>query len=268
MHTPRSEARADGFHGRMRCERRTPSARVVLSAYDARTELAAHGHPAAHLCVPLRGRYRERVAGRQVERAPFDVVWYSPGAEHAEVFHEPGVHLLVELVAPGHEVRRDPVDTLPGAPVLAGVVRLLRLATDPSADTLALDDAVADVVARADIEPGRREERTPPGWLARVEEAVHDRFREALSLDELARLAGVSTPHLARTWRRFRGETLGDTVRALRTREACRRLAADDAPLARVALDAGFADQSHMGRALRRAVGATPAALRRAVAGA
>ncbi|MCB1331838.1 MAG: AraC family transcriptional regulator, partial [Maritimibacter sp.] len=39
-----------------------------------------------------------------------------------------------------------------------------------------------------------------------------------------------------------------------------------DAPLAEVALEGGFADQSHMGRAVRRVTGESPAALMRAIA--
>ncbi|MCB1356634.1 MAG: AraC family transcriptional regulator [Maritimibacter sp.] len=49
--------------------------------------------------------------------------------------------------------------------------------------------------------------------------------------------------------------------------EALWQLSRDsDAPLARVALDGGFADQSHMGRAVRRVTGKSPAALIRAIA--
>jgi len=44
---------------------------------------------------------------------------------------------------------------------------------------------------------------------------------------------------------------------------ACQELTAGDAPLAEVALRAGFADQSHFTREFRRHVGVTPAAFRR-----
>jgi AraC-like DNA-binding protein len=41
--------------------------------------------------------------------------------------------------------------------------------------------------------------------------------------------------------------------------------AAPDRPLAEIALDAGYSDQSHMGRAVRRATGFSPARLNRAI---
>jgi AraC family transcriptional regulator len=52
-------------------------------------------------------------------------------------------------------------------------------------------------------------------------------------------------------------------VRALRVDFACRELARRDQPLAEIALAAGFADQSHLARCLRKRTGMTPAAFRR-----
>lgn len=48
--------------------------------------------------------------------------------------------------------------------------------------------------------------------------------------------------------------------------EALRAAATADAPLAEVALEAGFSDQSHMGRTVRQMSGLSPAALNRAIA--
>ena len=48
--------------------------------------------------------------------------------------------------------------------------------------------------------------------------------------------------------------------------EALWRLSREsDAPLAQVALEGGFSDQSHMGRAVRRVTGYSPSALTRAI---
>jgi AraC family transcriptional regulator len=59
------------------------------------------------------------------------------------------------------------------------------------------------------------------------------------------------------------GCTLGDYLRNLRIGFASRRLATSSAPLAEIALAAGFADQSHFTKAFRRATGMTPVAWRR-----
>jgi AraC-like DNA-binding protein len=52
----------------------------------------------------------------------------------------------------------------------------------------------------------------------------------------------------------------------LRARRALERLAGGETDLARLAVDVGFADQSHLCRVIRAETGTTPAALRGALA--
>ena len=102
----------------------------------------------------------------------------------------------------------------------------------------------------------------PPRWLDRVGELLRDRFAENLSLAEIAAAVRISADHLARSFRRCHGCTLGEYVRRLRVEFACRQLAATELPLAQVALDAGFTDQSHLTKIFKRHMGVTPAAFR------
>ena len=69
---------------------------------------------------------------------------------------------------------------------------------------------------------------------------------------------GRHPTHVARVFRREYGLSVGEYARSLRLEWAASRLALDDAPLAQVALEAGFADQSHFTRAFRRHAGVTP----------
>jgi AraC family transcriptional regulator len=95
-------------------------------------------------------------------------------------------------------------------------------------------------------------------WLTRVRELLHDRAPEQASLSELADAVGRHPTHVARVFRREYGLSVGEYARSLRLEWAASRLALDDAPLAQVALEAGFADQSHFTRAFRRHAGVTP----------
>ena len=97
----------------------------------------------------------------------------------------------------------------------------------------------------------------PPGQ-------VHaKRFSETLTLEEIAAVAGVHPVHLASVFRRHYGCTVGDAVRRLRIDYACRQLARSEVSLAEIALDAGFASQSHFTRTFRRLTGTTPAQYRK-----
>jgi AraC family transcriptional regulator len=94
-------------------------------------------------------------------------------------------------------------------------------------------------------------------WVSAVAELLRDRTPHAPSLSELAAEAGVHPGHLSRAFRQAFGVTVCEYSRSLRLDWATAQLESD-APLAQVALEAGFADQSHFTRAFRCHVGVTP----------
>ena len=100
-------------------------------------------------------------------------------------------------------------------------------------------------------------------WIPIAREYLHEHFAEKLSLRDVASAAGVHPVHLSRAFPQRFGMTLGEYVRALRIDYAARELAATKRPIADIALDAGFASQSHLTCHFRARVGVTPAAYRR-----
>ena len=106
----------------------------------------------------------------------------------------------------------------------------------------------------------------------RARRALVDGAREALaadpgrSLPELARSLAVSPHHLSRVFRSATGHTIARHRMRLRAAAALERLTGGERNLSRLAAELGFADQSHLSRVLRGTTGATPAALRAALA--
>ena len=83
-------------------------------------------------------------------------------------------------------------------------------------------------------------------------------FAEPLNLDGLARLAGVSAPHLCRLVKMATGETLQRHLRRLRVEHACELLATGRANVTEAALDCGYQSLSHFAKAFRDETGMTP----------
>ena len=109
----------------------------------------------------------------------------------------------------------------------------------------------------------RIEDNSEPAWLRMTRDIIHDRFRENLTLSELASLASVHPVYLARAFRqRFRC-TVGDVIRNLRIEAATHELTHSERPIAEIAARNGFTDQSHLCRLLKRHSGVSPGALRR-----
>ncbi len=128
---------------------------------------------------------------------------------------------------------------------------------------LAAEAAVLEIL----VVLGRLEmdaERAPPRWLLRARELVHARFRAPLRIGEVAREVDVHPGHLARAFRQHFRTPLGSYVRSLRLEWVAAKLTGSEESLASIALNAGFADQSHLTRAFKSLTGLMSQAYRRA----
>ncbi len=87
-------------------------------------------------------------------------------------------------------------------------------------------------------------------------------FAEPLKVTDIASAAGLSPARLERAMRRALGVSPKQLLIRTRIDEAARRLDDPDAPLATIASECGFYDQSSFTRQFQRAVGITPGAYR------
>lgn len=232
-----------------------------------------HAHEQPHVCFVVAGTLVER-HGRDRRRVQAGGGRLSPAGDTHELSVGDGRRLrcLVVSIAPGAldfpdgfapEGRR----YLDG-PGVAGLARRLldELASPDDASPISLEMLGIEAAALAGVPgvPGPSRDRvgTTPPWLERVRERVRDDLRSVPTLDELARDAGVSRAHLARAFRRRYGYTIGQFVRGERLETARRLLLRTKTPLATVACEAGFADQSHMTRLVGSRFGHPPGRLR------
>jgi AraC-like DNA-binding protein len=155
----------------------------------------------------------------------------------------------------------DPVHDRPGAvlEVLADI--------DETVDELRLASivtALADVLAGlAGEDPG--EQRVDRRAVELVRDHLAANAGHATPASELERIAGLDRFSIARQFRRAFG-TSPDRYRTMRRLALARAAIAAGTPLARVAAETGFSDQSHLTRQFRRAYGLTPARWARIVA--
>jgi AraC-like DNA-binding protein len=97
-----------------------------------------------------------------------------------------------------------------------------------------------------------------PSSFDQVLAYIRDHYQSMLSNDELARAAGLSVRAFERRFKQTFQVTPQAYIRKVRVRTACRLLVYSDLPLAQVAIEAGFADQSHFNHEFRRQLGRTP----------
>ena len=94
--------------------------------------------------------------------------------------------------------------------------------------------------------------------LRQVTEFIGDNYSKDLKLAELAQVAGMSSFHFAREFKRTTGTTPHQYLIKFRIDRAKALLARNDLPLTEVGLRSGFSHQSHFTRLFRRITGTTP----------
>ena len=97
--------------------------------------------------------------------------------------------------------------------------------------------------------------------VERVRAFLEEHWEERVSLDQLARLAGLSKPALLRAFAREKGITPYRCLENIRVAKA-QRLLEEGTPPAEAALRAGFSDQSHFTNRFSRFIGLSPGAYR------
>ncbi len=98
--------------------------------------------------------------------------------------------------------------------------------------------------------------------LTRVTDFIRADLSQDLSLASLATQTGFSAYHFARLFRQTVGESPHQFVLRQRLETACHLLETTDMSLAQMALECGFANQSHLTRLFRQRFGLTPHAFR------
>lgn len=98
--------------------------------------------------------------------------------------------------------------------------------------------------------------------ILRVLVHIQRHLDEALSLDELARVAHFSPFHFHRIFRGLVGESVREHVRRLRLERAAHRLKFGDQPVTRLAFEAGFETLEAFSRAFRARFGEAPSRFR------
>jgi AraC family transcriptional regulator len=256
------------FYGATR--RRFATGGIVLSeiAHATGRKLPCHTHESAYFGLLLAGSYSEKCTGRSAEYAPFSMGFHPPALTHSDEVGRCGSRMFCVELRDQYLARTRPFLNAPKfTPDLCASevtwlgLRLYRSFAGETLDALELEELCTDMLERVS---GSRigEERSRPAWLARAFELLQESYRQSLTLEEIAAQVGVHPIHLSRVFRKHYGCTMAEFLNRLRVQFACRTLAEGWADLADVASNAGFADQSHLGRVFKACTGQTPGKFR------
>lgn len=225
------------------------------------TRFRRHGHEAGHICVVLDGGFVERDKSSWRDVGP-GTVRVSGAARHDIDFSANGALCLVMEVSVDEVGALDAPHFFENDSRLSSLAYAVKSASDrtDAARSIRSESLTTEFLAQIARRLHGKPEIAPP-WLEHVRSMIHDTAGR-MTVADLAREAQVHRVHLARTFRDHYGMPVTRYARQVRVQTALSLLARKDMPLSHVAFQTGFADQSHLTRAVRAEAGQTPGAIR------
>jgi AraC family transcriptional regulator len=236
--------------------RQTSGAALTRIMHPPGQRIEPHRHDWPVLAIYRLGGYREETDdAANVFDGP-SVVFHPAGADHADEVGGAGL----ETVSLGFDpvwLEPDARLRLPdrswsregGAASLAAR-RLASVWLQP----LVSDGDIRSATSRFFLEAIAAPQPRRPTWFMDIEASIEDRGAVAPDLHPA---------WVARAYRAWRGEGIAETARRRRVERAVQMLRVNSDPLAAIAADAGFCDQSHMNRCFNIVLGRTPLDVRR-----
>lgn len=237
--------------------------------FESGAQFERHVHSENLLSIVLNGHYRETLASGRMEDCRARSVRFLPSGEaHADSYVAKTACLVVRLAPKILERARDHAAVLerPGD-MPDPMVRLLgtRLYREFRLADRAAELAVEGILYEMLVDAARSERgersRVPP-WMRIAEDVLRSGFASPLSIQAIAKEAGVHPVHLCREFRKQHGCTVGEHLRRLRVEHACNLLLEGGLGLAEIASRCGFCDQSHFSSVFKKMVGMTPGEFR------
>jgi AraC family transcriptional regulator len=228
---------------------------VTLVYYPPDLIQPDHLHHGPQMSVLLAGGFREQSGQNDTEPSHRVSALKSAGARHAVRFGRHGALML------SMDLGRDltiPLSQAGDWRPLPDKGHALAVAL---LDTSNREDVVADLMAEIREAPPPVG-RTPPASVRRLKEALDDDPTQ-VQISDIAQTLDIHRVHLSRAFSAAYGLPPSLYRRRRMTAQALALAYSDTFPLAQIAAEAGFADQSHMNRAFRHELGLNPAKLRR-----
>lgn len=251
------------FFGNAHLVRSTSSSDISHRvAVGAPEEILTHTHQDAHFILVTGGAYVS-AAGRSPGAGETVLVYNPPGTTHRDHFEHGRGSFFAVSIKPAAAAAALAELSAPDGPLYLtaarqkGIAVRIAAACALGAESLSLEALGLELLASLDRRPPPASVAAP-GWLAAALELLYDRYREDLTIAQIAADVGVHSVYLARAFRRHFGCTPGEFARFRRLERSLALLLGTALPLTEVALGSGFADQSHFSRAFTRCFGLPP----------
>lgn len=265
---------AGRWYGETLLAREVATLKLAENRYSAGYRTRRHAHESLLFNLILEGSLTQQHNGKLHECGPMSLISLAPHEVHSEVFHAKAARVFILEISPTWAQKNLTEPQLHSRTLVfeGGVIpwlmlRIFREFEVPDmCSALCIEGLAMELIAAAWRAEAYSVGRKPPAWLTTARELIHDRFKETLSVAEIAREVDIHPIHLARTFHRYYGCTVGEYLRQRRIEFASIQMMTSSAPLCEIAQEAGFYDQSHFTHVFKRITGLPPNVFRAACA--
>lgn len=237
--------------------------------YPSQAARATHSHPWLHLTIVCRGLYSRRLGQQTVDYKTGSLTFLQTNECHTDRYAAGSKCLHVVIPANVEKALTSAFGTQgivcgisPDLSACASIALQTEFRQTDNDSSLIVEALLLDLISRhVDILRDRSAAR--PKWLSTLLDYLDDTFEQEWTLTNMAAEVGVHPVHLCRTFSEHFDCTLGEYIRRLRVLRGRQLLAIHDGTLAEIALQSGFADQSHFTRVFKKHFGLTPRDFRR-----
>jgi AraC-like DNA-binding protein len=234
---------------------------IDLRSYDAVPSAGVHSF--AQLVLPLKGKLALDIDGAGGIAHPLRAAFIEPGLVHTQFSREPNQSLILDFdLAAVPEETAGRLAERPYASISAPAVKLIDFIALMRAQSGASPALLANWTPLL-LESLAQQEIRPASRLLVALSRIEAHPGQPWSTETMARAAHMSVSSLHRVFRDELRTTPLAWLTDMRLRWVCRQLAETDLPIAQLATAAGYADQSALTHAMRRALDVTPLAYRK-----
>lgn len=260
------------YHGKFINSRLVKGLTLAEAMYAPNLKLPGHSHRHAGFCLILQGSYNESYGRTLLECKPSYVKFQPAGEIHSDLYGNENVHsFIIELehtwlthMGVNSLVGNNPV-VFHSSSIGWLMMKLRKEFHSMDAEApFVIEGLVLELIAETSRNRAKISKDNHPRWLRQAKEYLDEQFSEPLTLSVIAELVGVHPVYLANSFKQHFQYSIGEYLRRRRVEFACHKIATSKDSLVDIALEAGFANQSHFSRIFKQSTGISPARYRAA----
>ncbi|MHB1689001.1 MAG: helix-turn-helix domain-containing protein [Ignavibacteriaceae bacterium] len=240
--------------------------KITETHYSPELVLNAHSHEDPVLSIVLDGSLTELYNNKVYEHNPMSIIYKPAHKIHSNKFHQKGARCLnIEFTQNWVEhldeigLKTDHTLNTRNFQNNSILMRLKNeLKTNDKYSELIIEGLLIELFADIMRLNENKEKITTPRWLIEITNYMDLTTNEKLSINELAKKAGINSVHLINTFKKYYHITPGEYLRQKKIDLVCWELRNSNKSLIDIALQFKFSDQSHFNKFFKKYVGVTP----------